>query len=119
VKYRRLGDSPVIGAGSYADNRYGAAACTGHGELTIRAGTARSVILYMKMGMTVEDACAGALNDLRAVHRDFQGGVTIHALDAVENPHVAAIGPGGGLTYWVWQDGMFAPEERSVTPEEW
>ena len=37
----RLGDSPVIGAGCYADNRYGAAACMGQGELTIRAGTAR------------------------------------------------------------------------------
>ena len=49
----RLGDSPVIGAGSYADNRYGAAACTGFGDLAIRAGTARSVVLYVKMGMTV------------------------------------------------------------------
>ncbi len=36
----RLGDSPIIGAGCYADNRYGAAACTGMGELAIRAGTA-------------------------------------------------------------------------------
>ncbi len=30
----RLGDSPIIGAGSYADARYGAAACTGAGEMT-------------------------------------------------------------------------------------
>jgi L-asparaginase / beta-aspartyl-peptidase len=46
----RLGDSPIVGAGSYADTRYGAAACTGAGEMTIRCCTARSVVLYMKRG---------------------------------------------------------------------
>ena len=39
----RLGDSPIVGAGSYADTRYGAAACTGVGEMTIRCCTARSI----------------------------------------------------------------------------
>ena len=115
----RLGDSPVIGAGSNADNRYGAAACTGHGELTMRAGTARSVVLYMKLGMAVEEACAEALRDLRALRRDFDGVVTLHALDATGKPHAAAIGPGGELTCWVWQEGMLAPEERSIAAESW
>jgi beta-aspartyl-peptidase (threonine type) len=46
----RLGDSPIVGAGSYADTRFGAAACTGAGEMTIRCGTARSIVLYMKKG---------------------------------------------------------------------
>ena len=32
----RLGDSPIIGAGNYADNRWGAAACTGRGEMAQR-----------------------------------------------------------------------------------
>ena len=115
----RLGDSPVIGAGSYADNRYGAAACTGHGELTIRAGTARSVVLYMKMGMTVEAACAEALNDLRALKREFQGGVTVHAIDAAGRSNVTAIGRGGGLTCWLWAEGVAAPEERGIAAEAW
>ncbi len=52
----RLGDSPIIGAGSYADTRYGAAACTGAGEMTIRCGTARSIVLYLKRGASVADA---------------------------------------------------------------
>ncbi|MCE7981355.1 MAG: asparaginase [Caldilinea sp. CFX5] len=60
----RLGDSPVIGAGNYCDNRFGAAACTGHGELAIRAGTARTVLLFMQMGMSLADACAAAIRDL-------------------------------------------------------
>jgi L-asparaginase / beta-aspartyl-peptidase len=63
----RLGDSPIIGAGNYCDNRYGAVACTGRGELAIRAGTARSLILYLKQGMTLEEAGQEALRDLAYV----------------------------------------------------
>jgi beta-aspartyl-peptidase (threonine type) len=46
----RVGDSPLIGAGNYCDNRYGAVACTGMGELAIRVSTARSLVLYLKTG---------------------------------------------------------------------
>ena len=63
----RVGDSPIIGAGNYCDNRYGAAACTGMGELAIRAGTARSLVLYMKMGMALREAGLEALRDLNAL----------------------------------------------------
>lgn len=60
----RVGDSPVVGAGNYCDNRYGAAACTGMGELAIRVSTARSLILYLKMGMSLHDAGMETLRDL-------------------------------------------------------
>lgn len=60
----RIGDSPIIGAGNYCDNRYGAAACTGMGELAIRAGTARSLVLYIKLGMSLHEAGQEALRDL-------------------------------------------------------
>ena len=63
----RVGDSPIIGAGNYCDNRYGAVACTGMGELAIRLSTARSLILYMKMGMSIQEAGLEALRDLSGV----------------------------------------------------
>jgi beta-aspartyl-peptidase (threonine type) len=63
----RVGDSPIVGAGLYCDNRYGAAACTGMGELALRASTARSLILYMKMGMSLSDAGLETLRDLEAL----------------------------------------------------
>jgi beta-aspartyl-peptidase (threonine type) len=63
----RVGDSPLIGAGNYCDNRYGAAACTGMGELAIRVATARSLVLYLKCGMTLVDAGREALRDLLAL----------------------------------------------------
>jgi beta-aspartyl-peptidase (threonine type) len=60
----RVGDSPLIGAGNYCDNRYGAVACTGMGELAIRVSTARSLVLYLKQGMSLEAAGYEALRDL-------------------------------------------------------
>ncbi len=60
----RVGDSPIIGAGQYCDNRYGAVACTGMGELALRVSTARSVILYLKTGMDLVEAGFEALRDL-------------------------------------------------------
>lgn len=60
----RVGDSPLIGAGNYCDNRYGAAACTGMGELAIRVATARSLVLYLKFGMSLAEAGREALRDL-------------------------------------------------------
>ena len=115
----RLGDSPVVGAGMYADSRYGAAACTGQGELTIRAGTAHAVVLYMKMGMDVQAACREALADLRALRRSYRGGVTVHAIDAQGQPYVISIGREGKGAYWIWTEGMARPERRLGDVEEW
>lgn len=116
----RLGDSPIIGAGTYADSRYGAAGCTGMGELTIRCGTARAVVLYMKMGMTVEEACREAIADLRAAERRFKGGVTLHAIDAAGRPCVMAIGRATESVRWYfWAEGMATFEERQTPVEGW
>jgi len=42
-EYGRVGDAPIIGAGTYADNRYCAVSATGTGEYFIRAGVARDI----------------------------------------------------------------------------
>jgi L-asparaginase / beta-aspartyl-peptidase len=115
----RLGDSPVIGAGCYADSRWGAAACTGVGEWTIRAGTARAVVLYLKMGLSLAAACREAAGDLRALQRDYAGGVTIHALDAAGRPYVLAVGAMEPERYFYWAEGLAQPEERLPVAEAW
>ena len=71
----RLGDTPVSGAGFYADNRYGAAVCTGMGEIAIRSGLARMTVAFMQMGRTVEEAVREALADIR-YHQDQSVGIT-------------------------------------------
>ncbi len=76
----RAGDSPLIGAGNYCDNRHGAAACTGLGELAIRAGTARSLLLYLKMGLSLAEAGGEALRDLLALRDPSTHSMNIVAL---------------------------------------
>ncbi len=116
----RLGDSPIIGAGSYADNAYGAAACTGHGELAIRAGTARSIVLYMKTGMTVAEACRAAADDLRRLARPFPSAITLHAVDRSGRPFVLALGDEPEMSfYWWWAAGMARTESRTAVCEDW
>lgn len=57
----RVGDSPLIGCGLYVDNEVGAAGSTGRGEEVIYVNGARSVVEYMKNGMSPEQACLEAL----------------------------------------------------------
>jgi L-asparaginase / beta-aspartyl-peptidase len=104
----RLGDSPLIGAGNYADDRYGAAACTGWGELAIRAGTARSVVLYLKLGYSLEAACREAFRDLAALQADpAQVLMSMVALDR-DGRH-CAVTTMPGRTYTYQADGMAEP----------
>lgn len=109
----RLGDSPIIGAGSYADTRYGAAACTGAGEMTIRCGTARSIVLYMKKGASVADAVYEAADDMRALKGGLISRVTIHAIDTRGNHKVVAVNGDGANVYWLW-DGAGEPRRCSA-----
>ena len=108
----RLGDSPIIGAGSYADAAYGACACTHTGEMTIRAGTSRSVVLYLKMGLGLDDALYEAGRDLRRLRGGLIRGVALHAIDAEGDHRVVSFGEARGVGYWIWEHGMTAPERR-------
>jgi len=56
-KYGRIGDSPVIGAGTYANNNTCGISCTGHGELFIRSVAAYDVSALMDYkGLSLEEA---------------------------------------------------------------
>jgi L-asparaginase / beta-aspartyl-peptidase len=77
----RVGDSSVIGAGNYADSRYGACACTGYGEMAIRCGTARSLVLYLKMGLSLERSTRETMTDLRHVSVPFPPRMNLVAVD--------------------------------------
>jgi L-asparaginase len=109
----RLGDSPIVGAGLYADNRYGACGCTHVGEMAIRACTARSVVLYMKAGASVREACLEAVRDLRSLKGGYTGPVIIHAMDRHGSTCVISTGPVvKGLDYFYWGDDAADAEMR-------
>ena len=110
----RLSDSPIVGAGCYADSRYGACACTGTGEMAIRAGSARSVVLYMKMGLSLPDALYEAAEDMRALQGGLIHGIALHAIDRDGNFRVISVNGLPEYQYWVWQSDIGRPEARSV-----
>ena len=112
----RLGDSPIVGAGSYADTRYGAAACTGAGEMAIRCCTARSVVLYMKAGASVRDAVMEAAEDMRRLRGGLISRVTIHAIDTRGNHKVVAVNGTGDNKYWLRDEGDPAPRLLVAEP---
>ena len=63
-KFGRLGDSPIIGAGTYADNATCAISCTGHGEFFLRAVVAHDVSCLMAYkGLSLEEATNYVVND--------------------------------------------------------
>jgi L-asparaginase / beta-aspartyl-peptidase len=58
----RVGDSPLVGAGTWADNDTVAVSCTGHGESIIRAALAHEVdALLRHRGLSLNEACGEAI----------------------------------------------------------
>jgi len=60
-RWGRIGDSPLIGAGTYADDRAGAVSCTGSGEQFIRAGAAHEICARMRLTGVCADQAAHAV----------------------------------------------------------
>jgi beta-aspartyl-peptidase (threonine type) len=64
----RIGDSPIIGAGTYADNASCAVSATGDGEYFIRASVARMICAHVAMqDMTAEAAAKATLDEVKAL----------------------------------------------------
>jgi beta-aspartyl-peptidase (threonine type) len=63
----RVGDSPLAGAGTYADDLAGAASATGHGERIIQVGLTRTAIDLLRAGAPAAEAAARAVAALDRV----------------------------------------------------
>jgi beta-aspartyl-peptidase (threonine type) len=82
-QFGRIGDSPIIGAGTYANNRTCAISCTGHGEPFIRAVTAYDVSCLMEYkGLSLEEAMNVVVHD-KLMKVDGEGGMI--GVDAIGN----------------------------------
>ncbi len=98
----RLGDSPVIGAGNYCDDRYGAAACTGWGELAIRAATAHTAVMAMARGASPAEAAGMALRELFELPTDGVLPLMHIVVVSPSGEHAAATTLAGAR--YAWQD---------------
>lgn len=106
----RLGDSPIIGAGNYADDRWGAAACTGRGEMAQRCCTAHSVVTFMRFGLSLDEALKTAMNDLSRLDDPYASEMNILAMDKSGTPGAATTTP--GKTFVFMREDMTAAEEQ-------
>jgi L-asparaginase / beta-aspartyl-peptidase len=99
-RYGRIGDSPIIGAGTYADDRSCAVSATGHGEAFIRAAVAHDICARVRFGartlaQAVREVVLEELPSLRG-----EGGVV-------------AIGPQGDIAMEFNSEGMFRASQRA------
>jgi len=78
--YGRVGDSPIIGAGTYADNRACAVSATGSGEFYIREGVAHEICARMRLLGEGPQAAADAVQEETRV-LGGTGGVIVVAVD--------------------------------------
>jgi beta-aspartyl-peptidase (threonine type) len=115
----RLADSAIIGAGNYCDDRYGAAACTGWGELAIRAATAHTAVAAMARGASPAQAAAIALRDLFDLPTDGVLPMMFIVVLSPSGEHAAATTMPAGARY-AWQDettnGLVIGERTVVRP---
>jgi beta-aspartyl-peptidase (threonine type) len=108
----RVGDSPLIGAGTWADDATVAVSCTGHGESIIRSALAHEVdALLRHRGCGLQEACAQAIDGLGRwggdggliavsahgeVAATFSSAAMTRAWRVGDGPAVTAIGPDEG-----------------------
>ena len=72
----RIGDSPIIGAGTWAQNDVCGVSGTGHGEYFIRYNVAREICARMEyLKLSVAEASAQVIGQLTAI--DIEGGVIV------------------------------------------
>ena len=110
----RVGDSAVPGAGNYCDLRSGGAACTGRGELSLRAGTARHIVDLLAGGLDPAAACHEALADAALLPDAFRAELCALALTP-DGRHGGSAGtPGATYAVMTADDQSPRTESRSV-----
>lgn len=86
-RYSRIGDSPIIGSGTFADNSTCAISCTGHGEFFLRAVVAHDIACLMEYrGLSLAEACRVVVHDKLAPVGGEGGLVAVDASGHVALP---------------------------------
>lgn len=112
----RVGDSPIIGSGLYADNDIGGAAATGLGEDIMRYCASFAVVERMRQGLSPEEACVAVLRWM--YEKDpKKGSVSIGIVALNKAGEYGAAGMRKGFPYAVLVDGEHLLKEGSWVAE--
>jgi len=104
----RVGDSALPGAGNYCDLRYGGAACTGRGEMSMRITGARMVVDALARGEDPSQACRSMLSEAATLSDIFRAELRTLCLTP-DGRHGGAAGQAGS-TYNVMTAASAVPE---------
>ncbi len=110
-RYGRIGDSPVIGAGTYADNESCAVSATGHGEYFIRYHVAADICARMKyQNISLQEAANAVVNGVLVEVKGDGGIIAIDGEGNIAMPfnskgmYRASVNTDGEVTVAIYQD---------------
>lgn len=75
--YRRVGDSPIPGAGAFADATVGAASATGDGDIMMRFLPSLLAVEFLRAGLSPHNAGKKALERIATYYPDFFGAIIV------------------------------------------
>lgn len=109
----RVGDSPIVGAGIYADDELGAAGATGNGEELWKACASFRTVQAMGRGLSAQEACEETIRHmLRRQDHAADMACVVFALD--RSGRFGAATTAGTFDLWICRDGQF--EMRTFQP---
>jgi L-asparaginase/N4-(beta-N-acetylglucosaminyl)-L-asparaginase len=102
----RVGDSPLVGCGVYADDNVGAASATGDGDLMTNYCTSISIVHYMSGGMSPQDACLALLEHMvKTDPKNKTADCCVIAVNKRGEIGAAAMKSAYRLKYALWKNG--------------
>lgn len=102
----RVGDSPLVGCGIYADDNVGAASATGDGDLMTNYCTSISIVHNMSQGASPQQACEDLLKHMATTDpRNQTADACVIAINNKGEVGAASMRSGYRLKYALWRDG--------------
>lgn len=74
----RVGDTPCVGSGGYADNAIGAVSTTGHGESILKVNLARLALFHVERGKTLDEAASASLGYMKSKLQGLGGVILLN-----------------------------------------
>lgn len=91
--FGRIGDTPLIGSGTYADNNTGAVSTTGHGESILKYCLAHSIIKDIELGKTAAEATQTNMERMTRRLKNTAGISQKYPLNDLNNKFLLIQGP--------------------------
>jgi L-asparaginase/N4-(beta-N-acetylglucosaminyl)-L-asparaginase len=102
----RVGDSPLVGCGVYADDNIGAASATGNGDVMTNYCTSVSIVHTMARGASPQDACIELMNHIaRTDPKNKEEFICVIAIDPRGRVGAAQMNKSSRFQYALWRGG--------------